>query len=133
MFFALSVLAEKSFASSGLHFPSIISINRIFCVLKVKADCRVSGVKEKLAPMMYVCPASPIYEKSYVIPYCRYSPLNVGELQPAGWLHNQLELQADGLSGYLALFWPDIANSTWIGGQTTDPGEILQDVISDTY
>ena len=71
--------------------------------------------------------------KNFTNTFCRYSPLNVGEIQPAGWLHNQLELQADGLSGYLALFWPDIANSTWIGGQTTDPGEILQDVISDTY
>lgn len=35
---------------------------------------------------------------------------------PRGWLLAQLELQAEGLSGHLALFWGDIMNSSWIGG-----------------
>jgi DUF1680 family protein len=44
-------------------------------------------------------------------------PLPLGSVRPAGWLLNQLRLQAGGLSGHLDEFWPDIANSGWIGGQ----------------
>ena len=37
-------------------------------------------------------------------------------IRPRGWLYRQLRLQADGLSGHLDQFWPDVANSAWIGG-----------------
>ncbi|MGI6367077.1 MAG: beta-L-arabinofuranosidase domain-containing protein [Anaerolineae bacterium] len=43
-------------------------------------------------------------------------PLRLGELLPEGWLARQLRIQAEGLSGHLAEFWPDIADSGWIGG-----------------
>ena len=33
-----------------------------------------------------------------------------------GWLKQQLGIQAAGLSGHLPLFWADIENSSWIGG-----------------
>jgi len=39
------------------------------------------------------------------------------EIKPEGWLLNQLEIQASGLSGNLDKFWPDIKDSKWIGGQ----------------
>ena len=42
--------------------------------------------------------------------------LPLGSFQPTGWLRQQLRIQADGLSGHLDLFWPDIADSRWIGG-----------------
>ncbi len=45
-----------------------------------------------------------------------FAPLPLGEVRPAGWLLNQLRIQADGLSGHLDEFWPDIARSSWIGG-----------------
>ncbi len=45
-----------------------------------------------------------------------FSPLPLGEIRPGGWLLNQLRIQADGLSGHLDEFWPDIAQSGWIGG-----------------
>ena len=38
------------------------------------------------------------------------------ELKPLGWLRRQLEIQAEGLSGNLDKIWPDIRNSSWIGG-----------------
>ncbi len=38
------------------------------------------------------------------------------EIKPLGWLKRQLEIQADGLSGNLDRIWPDIRNSSWIGG-----------------
>ena len=45
-----------------------------------------------------------------------FTPLPLGVIRPAGWLLGQLRLQADGLSGHLDEFWPDIAGSGWIGG-----------------
>lgn len=38
-------------------------------------------------------------------------------ISPEGWLKNQLKTQLDGLSGNLDLFWPDIKDSAWIGGE----------------
>ncbi len=40
----------------------------------------------------------------------------VSELKPQGWLLGQLQIQAEGLSGNLNKFWPDIKESKWIGG-----------------
>ena len=45
----------------------------------------------------------------------------VGAVTPAGWLKDELDVQAAGLSGFLPKFWADIANSSWIGG-TADGG-----------
>lgn len=46
-----------------------------------------------------------------------YTPLPLGEIRPAGWLRDQLQVQADGLSGHLDEFWRDIKESAWIGGK----------------
>lgn len=43
-------------------------------------------------------------------------PLPLGAIRPEGWLKRQLRIQADGLSGHLDEFWPDVAQSGWIGG-----------------
>jgi hypothetical protein len=46
--------------------------------------------------------------------------LPLGQIRPAGWLRRQLRIQADGLSGHLDEFWPDVGpQSGWLGG----PGE----------
>jgi DUF1680 family protein len=37
-------------------------------------------------------------------------------IRPMGWLERQLRLQADGLSGHLDEFWPDVKDSRWFGG-----------------
>ena len=47
-------------------------------------------------------------------PAFEFYPL--ASIRPEGWLKQQLRIQADGLSGNLDLFWPDIADSRWIGG-----------------
>jgi hypothetical protein len=44
------------------------------------------------------------------------TPLPLGSIKPAGWLKDQLRIQADGLSGHLDEFWPDIKESAWFGG-----------------
>jgi hypothetical protein len=45
-----------------------------------------------------------------------FRPLSIKEIKPEGWLKNQLRIQANGLSGNLDQFWPDIRDSQWIGG-----------------
>jgi len=42
--------------------------------------------------------------------------LPLGQVRPTGWLLDQLQIQADGLTGHLDEFWPDVARSRWIGG-----------------
>lgn len=38
------------------------------------------------------------------------------EIKPSGWLKQQLEIQAKGLSGNLDKVWRDVRESAWIGG-----------------
>ncbi|MGI9072350.1 MAG: beta-L-arabinofuranosidase domain-containing protein [Bryobacteraceae bacterium] len=46
-----------------------------------------------------------------------YDPLPLGAIEPKGWLRNQLEIQAAGLTGHLDEFWKDVGpNSGWLGG-----------------
>jgi DUF1680 family protein len=43
--------------------------------------------------------------------------LPLGSIRPRGWLHRQLRIQAEGLTGHLDEFWPDVGpNSGWLGG-----------------
>ena len=43
--------------------------------------------------------------------------LPLGAVKPRGWLFNQLCVQANGLTGHLDEFWPDVGpNSGWLGG-----------------
>jgi len=46
-----------------------------------------------------------------------FRPLPLGSISPAGWLRRQLRIQADGLSGHLDEFWPDVGQSQWFGGR----------------
>jgi hypothetical protein len=43
--------------------------------------------------------------------------LPLGTVRPRGWLRQQLEVQANGMSGHLDEFWPDLSDkSAWLGG-----------------
>ena len=46
-----------------------------------------------------------------------FTPLPLGAIQPAGWLKQQLRIQADGMGGHLDEVWADVGpNSGWTGG-----------------
>ena len=51
------------------------------------------------------------------LPPLAYAPLPLGAIKPLGWLKTQLEVQRDGLTGHLDLFWNDVKDSGWIGGE----------------
>jgi len=66
--------------------------------------------------MVYVVPAEPkIPARS--LKKVAFLPLPLGSVHPTGWLESQLRIQADGLTGHLDEFWPDIRDSGWIGGE----------------
>ncbi len=50
--------------------------------------------------------------KDYKLEY-----FNPKEIKLNGWIKHQLQTQMEGLSGHLKDFWPDICDSSWIGGK----------------
>lgn len=48
-----------------------------------------------------------------------FIPLPLGTIKPLGWLLSQCRVQADGLTGHLEEFWPDLGpDNMWLGGKT---------------
>ncbi len=48
----------------------------------------------------------------------KFRPLALGTIRPRDWLREQLEIQAEGLSGHLDEFWPQVGpDSGWLGGK----------------
>ena len=46
----------------------------------------------------------------------KWNMFTTNEIKPKGWLYKQLKIQAAGLSGNLDKVWPDVRDSSWIGG-----------------
>ncbi|MDD2431565.1 MAG: hypothetical protein PHC96_07725, partial [Firmicutes bacterium] len=47
----------------------------------------------------------------------QFTTFSLDKIKPLGWLKNQLDLQAGGLSGYLGEVFPDVGkDSSWLGG-----------------
>jgi hypothetical protein len=70
-------------------------------------------------------PAPPA--SAHLVPLA-FEPLPVGAVRPAGWLRAQLLLQADGLSGHMALFWHDIVSSVWLNGTFSEGDGLNEDL-----
>jgi rhamnogalacturonyl hydrolase YesR len=50
-----------------------------------------------------------------------FRALPLGAVRPRGWLLDQLRIQAQGLTGHLDEFWPDVGNQCgWLGGPGDD-------------
>ncbi len=67
------------------------------------------------APVSGGSAVSPVSSPGLAEP--KFRPLPLGLIRPAGWLRRQLRIQADGLSGHLDEFWPDVGRSKWFGGE----------------
>jgi hypothetical protein len=48
-----------------------------------------------------------------------FTPLPLGSIKPRGWLLDQCRVQADGLTGHIEEFWPDLGpKNMWLGGDS---------------
>jgi len=52
----------------------------------------------------------------------RWTRIPLGHIKPKGWLERQARLQADSLTSHLPYFWPEIANTSWLGGDSDNDG-----------
>ena len=69
----------------------------------------LSGCSGKEENLNYKNNPEPLMKNTYI-------RLPLGSVKPAGWLKAQLEVQAEGLTGNIDDFWPDLVNSSWKGG-----------------
>jgi DUF1680 family protein len=68
--------------------------------------------------MAGILPAAGPVKNRAPLPANAFYPLALTSVKPAGWLRNQLEIQARGLSGKLDEFWPSTGpDSGWLGGR----------------
>jgi hypothetical protein len=81
---------------------NILSVALIILVLSQSCTGRKGNIFYKGNP-------APLSQNAYI-------RLPLGSVKPEGWLKRQLELQADGLTGNIDDFWPDLVNSYWRGG-----------------
>ena len=68
-------------------------------------------------PGFAASPAGPISNRA-PLQANAFNPLPLTSVKPTGWLLDELQIQANGLSGHLDEFWPDLgAESGWLGGK----------------
>ena len=79
--------------------------------MKTYISCLVVAGSLAAAP-----PAAPVPNRAPLQPNA-FNLLPLTSVKPTGWLLGQLRIQANGLSGHLDEFWPDLgSNSGWLGG-----------------
>ena len=69
----------------------------------------VTGCTSRINDGNYPGNPEPLIQNAYI-------KLPLGSVKPEGWLRDQLEAQAGGLTGHVDDFWPDLVNSSWRGG-----------------
>src|SRR4029079_13943086 len=80
------------------------------CLSSVVAGIAASGAQRPASPSPANASAPTALRR------LAFRPLRLAEIRPEGWLARQLRIQADGLSGHLDEFWPDVKDSQWFGG-----------------
>jgi hypothetical protein len=68
------------------------------------------GCTDKKENVNYQRNPEPLKQNAYI-------KLPLGAIKPEGWLKSQLQAQAEGLTGNIDDFWPDLVNSSWRGGE----------------
>ena len=73
--------------------------------------------KPERPAVMPQAPATEVHWNKDPLAANAYAPLPLGSVKPQGWLKRQLRIQADGLTGHLDEFWPDVGpDNGWLGG-----------------
>ncbi|KAK7453926.1 hypothetical protein VKT23_011439 [Stygiomarasmius scandens] len=57
-------------------------------------------------------------EAKYELAPKRFETLPLGNVRPAGWLYDQLQVQTDGVAGHMHEFYDLVSKSDWIGGDS---------------
>lgn len=82
----------------------------------------LGGCKDVTNIPLYPVNPEPLVQEAYI-------KLPTGAVEPEGWLKDQLQIQADGLTGHLDDFWEDLVNSGWKdkGGESWERGPYYLD------
>jgi uncharacterized protein len=76
----------------------------------------VAAILLSAATTLPAADTQPVLNREPLAP-ATFTPLPLGSITPHGWLRDQLRIQADGFSGHLEEFWPDLGpQSAWLGG-----------------
>ena len=73
-----------------------------------------------LAAFAAAAAASAVAAPPGALPPLAWAPLPHGTVKAESWLHRQLSIQSEGLSGAFPIFWPPVAQSEWAGGTDTE-------------
>ncbi len=84
-------------------------MNKIICTFFATFMLLLSGCSDKKENVNYPGNPDPLIQNAYI-------KLPLGSIKPEGWLKSQLLAQAEGLTGNIDDFWPDLVNSSWRGG-----------------
>ncbi len=84
-------------------------MNKLFISVLFVLIFLFSGCSGKTENINYNGNPAPLKQNAYI-------KLPLGAIKPEGWLKSQLEAQAEGLTGNIDDFWPDLVNSSWRGG-----------------
>ncbi|MGE5420704.1 MAG: beta-L-arabinofuranosidase domain-containing protein, partial [Chloroflexota bacterium] len=83
-------------------------MKKILLPVLVIAAILITSCKKETGNVNYRGNPEPLYRNAYIM-------LPLGSVKPDGWLRDQLEIQAQGLTGNLDDYWPDLVNSAWRG------------------
>lgn len=98
------------FFSSRRYFLRALSAAAVVAVSKITAiSCRAATDDQ--------VPLTDPFINRAPLATNRFYPLPLTSVRPKGWLFDQLQIQARGLTGHLDEFWPDVGpQSGWLGG-----------------
>jgi len=99
-----------------LQMGNTLFLGFLLLAIAVIAICRGEQETEKTEATPRAPSAQVYWNKAPLSPNA-FAPLPLGSVKPRGWLRRQLQIQANGLTGHLEEFWPDLGpNSGWLGG-----------------
>jgi len=82
----------------------------------------ITGCEKAPELPLYPVNPKPLAQEAFI-------KLPLGSVRPEGWLEDQMQIQADGLTGHLDEFWEDLVSSGWRGkgGESWERGPYYLD------